>query len=96
MSNPIPEIRALMERLAKVAEEAGFHVERAIINPEGPGFIEAILTVDPSMFKDDEQKQVDAEFEAMMKEQQIAERKAKLEKAQERAKTDLEKWLDGK
>lgn len=92
MSNPMPEMRALIERFRKQVEAVGFKLERGVIAPGEPDTLEVVLSVDEDLFKDPEQRAIDAQFKEMERQMRKQERAEKA-KASEETRTSLEEWL---
>lgn len=92
--NPLPLLRALIERLRKEGEAVGLELRRAVIVPGDPDVLEAVFTVASSMFVSDEQREYDAQFADIEKQLETQTREETLKKRSKAAQTELEKWLE--
>lgn len=94
MPNPLPEVRAMIDRFVKVAKECGFNVERAVVAPGEPDVLEVIMSVDSSLFADPEQRAFDAQFAELEQQLRVETQNEKNQQVADKARTDLESWLE--
>lgn len=83
--NPGDSILRLSERLTEEAAKVGLTLRQFafIPNPDGPHTVQCLFTTDGEDATDTEQARYDAEFEAMMRNQAVADRDEKIRKAKD-------------